>query len=71
MTKLITVKAFSEKHGVPVNIVKMFLRGIHINAEENTMINEEALVILMRPLFEEFYRKNPILSKFDTSDIMR
>lgn len=71
MEKLTTVKAFSEKHGVPIYIVKLFLKRLHIDAEENTMINDEALVTLMRPFFEELYRQNPILSKFDTSDIMR
>ena len=67
----VTVKEFSQKHNVPVHIVELFLSQIRIEADENTFVNEEALMMLMKPVFEDFKKQNPVVGRFDPTDICK
>lgn len=68
---MITVEEFAKKHNMPEHIVKLFLEKFGINAENDTPINEEAVLMFMKPMLEEFKKQNPIIGKLDPTDICK
>lgn len=65
------VKEFAWRHNIPENIVILVLEKFGVKAYEDTQVNEEALLEALKPILEEFKRQNPIVGKWDPTDICK
>ena len=65
------IKEFARRHNIPENIVILVLEKFGVKVDEDTLVKEEALLEVLKPILEEFKRQNPIVGKWDPTDICK